>query len=223
MILPEDPEKAALQRQLDAAQELALQVRESTESRNRQEEAGNRISNLSLPPPPYNPESLQRGLGTGISPRRREQERSSISLSSSPNDLGYRTPSLASLNERVSTYPPYHAEASTSQSQLPSTQSLSMHAYETGSGILSRRRSFQREETTSIFSGLSSRSQASLNPFARNDVRGSRKGKERSWRRQTRSRFALIPDSWGWRQWSRKTWVLILLFSLVSSSADGVA
>ena len=243
MILPEDPEKEALQRQLDAQDLAASTAIYNLSGPNReQHESDVRTSHhnhseLALPPPPYNPGLVQRTLPrwSGVQQVDRDSAQNSdhAGMDSPSPQLGvpYGTGPLS--YDVTSSFGPYRqpqAEASTSQITLPSSRfQIDDSAQTTNSQTVDG----QRSATQSLLrlpwtthSGAEQRDTLGERSLIGRPNEGRRrdKGKGRAGG-QGRSRVLqglLVKPGWAWKRWGWKRWLLMLGFIVVSISRRGL-
>jgi hypothetical protein len=238
MILPEDPEKEALQRQLDA-QDLALASPLRTVPSDRREGDGDEFrtshrshSELALPPPPYNPDLVQRAVPRLAGGQHVNDSIANISslnredTAVNPASVPYGTthqPYAADTPFR-----PYYqtqAEASTSQITLPSSRfDIDDSGQTTDSHVQDGRRSATQS--------LLRLPWTSQNGSDRRDRLGQRSlmGRPNEERRRVKGKRSagglardrihpglLVKSGWGWRRWGWKRWLLLLGFLMVSN------
>jgi hypothetical protein len=238
MILPEDPEKEALQRELDA-RDLAVSTAPRTVSENNRDEhehlhrtSYHNQSDLALPPPPYNPDLVQRALPRSSGIQRADDglahnnnELNGLSSTAAPDGIPYGANTLSYGTD--TTFNPYYqtqAEASTSQITLPSSR---FQIDDSAQTIDSDTRNGRRSGTQSLLhlpwisqDGTNHRQSLGERSLIGRSNDGRRRDKGKRYASgQPRGRIyqgLLVKRGWGWKRWGWKRWLLLLGFTIVS-------
>jgi len=240
MILPEDPEKEALQRQLDAQDLAAAAATYDVTGLNRDRLEGDvgtthhSHSELALPPPPYNPDLVQRalprwsGVQHGDNDSTQTSESNGGDSSSAQGVLPYDTiPLPYGVGSSFGTYYQPQAQASTSQITLPSSQfRIDDSAQTTDSHTQGSQRSGTRSLLRLPWTAQNRPEQRNApgerSLFGRLDEgRRGYKGKRRVGAQGRSQVFQglLVKPGWAWKRWGWKRCLLLLGFIVVSPVA----
>jgi hypothetical protein len=224
MILPEDPEKEALQRELDARdQAIGIHAGPGVDS----QVSLQGYTGLALPPPPYNPGLVQRGTDRSSQPN---IENYSFNQGPTTRDPG-SFPLRPTTQQGPYEYPidssfgsSYHSQAEASSSLITIPSRFQIDDSGQSSDIPT---TTTRTSGALRFLGLTRKGRPSVD---RDDVTGEStliggsetrqrrdKGKRRAGREpQNRSYGGLfVKEGWRWKRWGHKRWLVVLTFTLV--------